>query len=104
VHVDRKTASLYLKVYIEGFKLFCSRLYTAMNSAHDFTFHSLHDEESGQVFWVVTLSSRVVDCRRFERTLYLVIQGSRTVIGSLGVIMRALGKSACDWSSVTSLY
>jgi hypothetical protein len=103
VHVDCKTASLYRKVYIAGFKLFCSRLYTAMKSVRDFTFHSLYVEESGQVFWVVTLSSRVVDYRRFESTWYLVTQWSRTIIRSLGVIMRALGKRACEWSSVTPL-
>ena len=58
-----------------------------MNSVSDFTFHILHDEESGKVFWGVTLSSRVIDYRRFDRTGYLVIQRSRNIIGSLGVIM-----------------
>jgi hypothetical protein len=72
VSVDCKTASLYLKVYIESFKLFCSRLYKAMQSVRDFTFHSLNVEESGQVFWIVTLSSMLIDYRRFERTWYLV--------------------------------
>jgi hypothetical protein len=75
-----------------------------MKSVRDFTFHSLYVEQSGQVWWVVTLSSTVIDCRRFERTWYLVNQWSRTIIGSLGVIMRAPGKRARDWGSVTPLY
>ena len=69
----------------------------------DWTFHSLYVEESGRELWVDTLSSRLTDCRRFERTWYLIIQGSRTIIGSLGATMRGLGKRECDWSSVTSL-
>ena len=83
MHVDWKTASLYLKVYIEGFKLFCSRLYTVMKSVRDFTFYSPYVDESGQVFWVVTLSSRVTDYRRFERTWYLVTQWSRTTMAEV---------------------